>query len=347
MSVSFRLPIRAADTELLDSFFVSAVTTLLLIRVFLAATDYPRVGGGGLHIAHVLWGGLGMLVAIVLFLSFLSPTTRQLGAIVGGAGFGAFIDELGKFLTADNDYFFKPTAALVYVLFIALYFVVREIRHRGLTPAEDLANAFRIAEQLAMGTISAEQRDRALALLAGADPAEPLVGALTRRFRDASVVARRGRAARIATAVSARYAVIARSRWFRWVIIAFFALQGLSFWLGTLALVVALVLAGFGDTEGIVGVGLVGEDASITTWTQLAADVIGGWMLLRGMVALRHSRAAAYHFFELAVLIDLLLVLPFQILAVGFEGSINVFLDLALIAALRYLTGLERGIARV
>src|SRR5207245_8137076 len=118
---------RAADADLLDTFLVSAVATLLIIRVFLEATGYPQLGGNGLHIAHVLWGGLGMLVAIVLLLLFLSSSTRLVAALVGGAGFGAFIDELGKFVTSDNDYFFKPTAALVYVTFVLLFLAVRQV----------------------------------------------------------------------------------------------------------------------------------------------------------------------------------------------------------------------------
>ena len=60
--------VRAADADLLDTFLVSAIATLIVIRIFLEATGYPQLGGGGLHIAHVLWGGLGMLAAIVLLL---------------------------------------------------------------------------------------------------------------------------------------------------------------------------------------------------------------------------------------------------------------------------------------
>src|SRR5256884_7206172 len=113
--------VRSADGELVDAFFVAAVSSILLIRIYLEAAGYPQLGGEGLHIAHVLWGGLGMLIAIVLLLVFLASTTRHVAAVVGGFGFGAFIDELGKFLTSDNNYFFKPTAALVYVEFVALF----------------------------------------------------------------------------------------------------------------------------------------------------------------------------------------------------------------------------------
>jgi hypothetical protein len=40
-------------------FLVAAVVTVLVTRAFLHMTGYPQVGGGGLHVAHVLWGGLG------------------------------------------------------------------------------------------------------------------------------------------------------------------------------------------------------------------------------------------------------------------------------------------------
>jgi hypothetical protein len=44
---------------------------------------------------------------------------RRAAAIVGGVGF--FIDELGKFITEDNNYFYNPAAALIYLIFIGLF----------------------------------------------------------------------------------------------------------------------------------------------------------------------------------------------------------------------------------
>jgi hypothetical protein len=72
---------------LLDTFFVCAIATILIIRLQLWATNYPKLGGGKLHIAHLLWGGLGMLVAIVVLLTFLSQAKRHTAAILGGIGF--------------------------------------------------------------------------------------------------------------------------------------------------------------------------------------------------------------------------------------------------------------------
>jgi hypothetical protein len=41
-----------------ELFLFTAVATVLVVRTALAVTGYPQVGGGGLHVAHVLWGGL-------------------------------------------------------------------------------------------------------------------------------------------------------------------------------------------------------------------------------------------------------------------------------------------------
>lgn len=114
------LPRDPAASSHLAGFVVASVVTVLLTRAFLAATGYPQIGGGGLHVAHVLWGGLLMALAFVVLLSFAGPVARPLGALLGGVGFGLFVDEVGKFVTADNDYFYEPTAALIYAVVVAL-----------------------------------------------------------------------------------------------------------------------------------------------------------------------------------------------------------------------------------
>src|SRR5919201_580291 len=87
-----RLPVRSVEmTRLLDTVLVAAVGTILVVRTQLWLTNYPQLGGHGLHIAHLLWGGLLMLVAIVLLLAFISRLARRVAAVVGGIGFGFFI----------------------------------------------------------------------------------------------------------------------------------------------------------------------------------------------------------------------------------------------------------------
>ena len=108
----------------LEIFLVSAITSLLLLRFYLKEAGYPQVGNGTLHIAHMLWGGLLMLIAIITSLSFLGVRAQRFTALVGGVGFGIFIDELGKFITRDNNYFFRPTIGLIYAIFAVLYLAI-------------------------------------------------------------------------------------------------------------------------------------------------------------------------------------------------------------------------------
>ncbi|MFL5891488.1 MAG: hypothetical protein ACJ75I_01990 [Solirubrobacterales bacterium] len=72
-----------------DAFLVSAAVMILVIRLELWATNYPQLGGGKLHIAHLLYGGVLMLIAIGVLVSFVGRTGRLPGAIIGGLGFGS------------------------------------------------------------------------------------------------------------------------------------------------------------------------------------------------------------------------------------------------------------------
>ena len=127
-----RRPARSYDLhQQLTLLFVCAVATVVFTRGFLAATGYPQVGGSKLHIAHVLWGGLLLLAALLSTLAFLSPATKPVAAVVGGIGFGLFIDEVGKFVTKDVNYFYRPAIAIIYVCFVVLFGVIRWLSRRG------------------------------------------------------------------------------------------------------------------------------------------------------------------------------------------------------------------------
>jgi hypothetical protein len=266
-----------------------------------------------------------------------------LAAIVGGAGFGAFIDELGKFVTADNDYFFQPTAALVYVFFVVLFLVVRQIRRfRKLSPRESLVNAIELAESPVAGDLSETDRTHALELLAGADPSDPLVTSLRERFRAAGTVSRSSIVQRIGKAAGDRYARVAGNRWFRRAIAGLFILQGAAF---VISLVYALVVVSgtlLGIDEARAELEQANSGQGLASWIQVFAGFIAGVLILRGLLALRSSRLRAYRAFELAVLVDLLLAQPFAFLATGFGAAADVFIDLALLAALRFMQAQER-----
>jgi hypothetical protein len=122
--------VRDTDTgDLLELLLVMSVATILINRAFLAATRYPRIAFGSLHISHMLWGGFLMLIALVMVFRYWSPSIRRLAAFLSGIGFGLFIDELGKFITKDNNYFYRPTLAIIYIIFIAMFLAFRALLH--------------------------------------------------------------------------------------------------------------------------------------------------------------------------------------------------------------------------
>ena len=163
-----------------ELFFVSSVATILLVRGILAATGWPQLGGGKIHFAHLLWGGIGMLLAFILFMAMQGRLWDFLATLSAGIGFGLFLDELGKFITSDNDYFFQPAVAIMYVLFVVLFFLFRWLgRVDKMGPETALVNSFDFAKEAVMRSMNEGERDEALYVLGRADQSDSMVQALT------------------------------------------------------------------------------------------------------------------------------------------------------------------------
>lgn len=112
--------------EIIDNFVVVSVVTIVCIRGFLIATGFPQIGGHGAHIAHALWGALALTIALLISLLAERPN-KPLLAILGGIGFGFFIDEVGKFVTASNNYFFSGSFYIIYMTLILIWLIARFI----------------------------------------------------------------------------------------------------------------------------------------------------------------------------------------------------------------------------
>jgi len=110
-----------------------------------------------------------MVLAIGILVTYLGLAARRRAAVLGGVGFGFFIDELGKFITSDNNYFFRPAAALIYVIFIGLFLVTRSMRRRALvvSPVEPVSNAIELIGEAARRGLAPRDKQQALELLSG------------------------------------------------------------------------------------------------------------------------------------------------------------------------------------
>ena len=142
---------------------LSFAASVALTRLFLELTGYPQLGSGPIHIAHVLWGGLLLFIAALLPLLFVNRWALVIDAIACGAGVGLFIDEVGKFITSTNDYFYPAAAPIIYAFFlltVLLYLEVNRPRKRD-TRAE-LYIVLDDLEEVLDQDLSRSERDRIL-----------------------------------------------------------------------------------------------------------------------------------------------------------------------------------------
>lgn len=124
-----RRPVKRQGAEYYLLFtLLSFAASVTLTRLFLELTGYPQLGGGQLHIAHVLWGGLLLFIAALLPLIIANRWVYTVGSLLAGAGVGLFIDEVGKFITASSDYFYPLAAPIIYASFLLTVLLYLRVR---------------------------------------------------------------------------------------------------------------------------------------------------------------------------------------------------------------------------
>jgi hypothetical protein len=294
----------------------------------------------------MLWGGLLMLVALVLLLAVLGKRTKRVAALIGGAGFGLFVDELGKFITADNDYFFQPTIALIYSLLVVLFLGFRAIERRSLSEDELLANTADMVREVVMGGATEAEITRTLVLLERSGAEGPLADGLRAAVIGAER-ARDGRPPRIARAAARAWRLyddLIAWHWFQRAVLAVFigqAVLGLGVVLVLLAVAVMLALpgplpAGIPDPGALSIDGPDSPTGAVGAVASAASGLVSLACVMVGAVRLRRSRLGAYRWLERSVLISVL----FGQVLLFWEQQLGAVLQLAwnllLLAALRY-----------
>jgi len=336
------------SADYLEYFLVAAVATVLAVRFYLHLTGYPRVGGETLHVAHVLWGGLFMAVAVFLLTSFLSRRTTRFAVVLGGVGFGLFIDEVGKFMTSDNDYFFRPAVAIMYALIVLLILAGMGLRRlRGYTQEEYLVNALKEMEEVALRDLDREEKQRALRYLGRSDPENPLVPILQDLLARIELVPEPppGPWARFKHRLHGLYARVTGLPGFRPALVIFFVGQLLF----RLAYVFALVfLAGTGREPlpaSIVFrfIAVRAEHLSFISLAQVASSLLSAVFVMLGVIHLRRSRLLAYRDFKRSVLVTIFLTQFFLFYQEQFAALVGLGLNILLLVVLDYMLERERA----
>jgi hypothetical protein len=315
---------------LLETFLVSAVAAVLTVRFFLGATGYPQLGGRGLHIAHMLWGGALMLAAVLVLLGYLGHRVRRAAAVLAGIGFGLFIDELGKFITSDNNYFYRPAIALIYVVFVLLFLWWRSLeRHRVWDEETYLANALMLLQDAALHDLDPAEKYHLIRWLRQSGTAgTTLLGDI-----EHVVAARRPDLPR-------RSAWGVRLRWIQKRIES-----GLrSGWTGRLAITVLLVrLVGAVVTSLtlVYSPATTGPGESVDLPLLLASAVSGGLALVGLVYLILRSRIHALRWFKRSILASIFLTDLFTFYYQQLGAVADLAVDLILLAVLEALIEVE------
>jgi hypothetical protein len=331
-----------------ESFLTASVASVLLIRFVLGLTGFPQLGGLTLHVGHVLWGGLMMAGALLVLLSYLDRGSVEFAAILGGVGFGTFIDEVGKYVTRDNDYFFRPSIAVIYVAFILVFLAARAIHRRGAySAAEYQANAFRILTEASLRGLDSERRAEALRDFELAGEGDQLATELAALLHSRAAVrtARQRRLSRLRRKLINGYRRLTQLPGFTTTVIAFFVVQ----LLGKLVLVFVLVFVrGLGqvslaDVRYIGGLATRVSKLNFAGWAEIGSSLLSGVLILFGIARIRHSRLAAYRAFERANLVSIFLTQVFMFYREQLSGLIGLAFNLLILIALRFMIHREEA----
>ncbi len=312
---------------LTELWLVSAVATILLVRLYLQLTGYPQVGGATLHIAHMLWGALAMVISFGMLLIMASAVWKPTAAIIGGFGFGLFIDELGKFITQDNDYFYRPAIALIYAVLVVLFLITRTIdRYDKITPGDRMLYAAQCIDQLVIGRLDEEGREAGLRHLEKSGNTSPLARKMREILEDADVApsASRSRLLDWRDRASRVYWRLVGKRWLWRLVVFGFVIQVINF-LGSLALAVA-------DDRFDVSDGL-----SFSEVGALFSGFVAGGLAAYGLVMIaRKHRLRGLRALANSTLVTLLFGQFFAFAANQFAALGSLTLQLVILGVLRF-----------
>ena len=330
-----------------EVFLVCAVSAVLGIRLFLHMTGYPQVGNGTLHIAHMLWGGLLMLASLIMLFSFIGKRIELWAAILGGAGFGTFIDEVGKFVTKDNDYFFEPSVAIMYVVIVLIILALHMIRFGWtFTRSEYLVNALKGLEEVALSDLDEDEKKTVLLYLDRSDPGNPLTPAVRDLITSAEPLPNHspGLYRRLKDRFGGFYERIAGTAVFRRALVVFFLLQMVA----TFGYVLFLTLYyGFGlgsnlSFGALERINLDVDTLSFVDIARLLSSALSGVFVFLGVYYMRRSRLKAYMMFERALLVSILLTYVFIFYKEQFAALTGLFFNLVILVGLRMLIRQEQ-----
>lgn len=312
--------------DLLENFFVWALVSFIVIRVFLIITKYPQIQTENLHLAHMLLGGFLMTMALIISFIFLNKESKFVASVIGGIGFGAFIDELGKFITKNNDYHYEPAIALIYVILVIIFLTSRLVeKYFKYTPEEYAVNAVEMVKQALVHDLEKDERASALRYLKKADKKNTLVKNLKSTLSEVSIIPNKnpGFIHKIKAELRIIYLRFIQNKLFNHFLIIFFIAYSTNNF-----------IQAFFNFKKI---------DSFYDWGHIISTIISGVFVLAGTYALvNFTRKKAYRYFRFAVLTHIFLTQFFLFVEKQFSAIFLLAFSVVIWNTLQYLISEER-----
>ncbi len=259
-------------------------------------------------------------------MAFVSPVVRGFVAVLGGAGFGWFVDDFGKFITRDVNYFYRPTLALIYSVFVVMYLVFRSLERRSYRSDEAIMNALEAVKSASIGRLDEANRLQAIALLDRTCGDVPLAGPVRDLLRQVPTIGQP-----TPTRFS-RFRYRALDVYERWTV-----RRGFSFTVSAFFLLLAAL-----DVVQIATVLLA--DSRVHTfaqWATAASSVASLTCALIGAALLPRARLEAFRWFEAGVLVSIFLTQVFLFADQQLAAVLDLFVAIIVFVGLRSAIRLE------
>ena len=266
-----------------------------------------------------------MTVAFLLLLAYVSRSIKFSASIIGGIGFGVFIDELGKFITRDNNYFFQPAVALIYVIFILIYLSFRAIeKHKEFSKEEYLINGLEMVKEAILNDMNEEEKKHAIEYLEKSGSRNAFVESLIFMLKREKPIpgSRPNIVSRWIMFLRKIYHRLLKTKWFLNFVVIFFIGKSIFY----VALFGATILSFFITSIQI-------EFRQIG----FISSIISGLFVIIGVMQLHKSRLIGYIFFRRSVLASIFLTQVFSFYADQFSALVGLAFNIGLLAVLDYM----------
>jgi len=222
----------------------------------------------------------------------------------------------------DNDYFYQPTIALIYVIFVLLFLGARAIEKYFKPNKQEYAiNALEMIKQVIMHDLDVLEKRKAYRFLKKSDQDNPIVNLLTQALDKISTspLSVPNIFHKIRSVAKEKYIQLIHASKFVKAIVSFFVVASIFN--------VIQALLSLQNTE------------SFAQWGQLIFSVISGVLVIVGVYFLLHkgSRKKAYEIFKYAVLVSIFLTQFFRFLEEELGAITGLIIGLLILNVLQYL----------